>query len=159
MESNKIYLIQYDNQMKQSICKSINNKNYIFKMSIQKIVETLCIMHGSTLQGRYIAFSKLTQIMRKRPIFVSRELFLIPLISLKNEHCVLVNYHLLVKIRKINHHQTLLCFKDGLETTVNFNDRIIKRQKKLCEYYLSKINKIESFLHFKNGIIQKEVNV
>lgn len=48
-------------------------------ISIEAWIDRQCLMHGSTMKGRQTAFRKLTGQKQKVPVFVDRDLILVPL--------------------------------------------------------------------------------
>jgi len=67
-------------------------KHIIVPMSLRRTVNELCLVHGSSLEGR-IAFAKtVTGKQRLLPIYVSSKCILLPSGSLKSYDTVLTNW-------------------------------------------------------------------
>jgi hypothetical protein len=93
-------------------------KKIIVPMSLRRTVNELCLVHGSSLEGR-IAFAKtVTKKHRMLPIYVSSTCILLPSGSLKSYDTVLHNWFhlaaddsmtfsslLLEKAQEIAHHE------------------------------------------------------
>lgn len=115
----------YDYKTSQ-ICKIKENKaNYSSTPSIQSYLNTLCLQHGSTLQGRKQAFMYIMDKKRFIPIVISLNPVLIffPIHPIQDPHCIWINY---ANIKNILYQKNTceILFKDSTRLTCLHPKRI-----------------------------------
>ena len=119
--------------------KMIKTDSSILRLetSLNTYFGKLALSYGSTLEGRMEAFRFITKHHYKPPLIISdkHELYYILTRSLKEPDCVVIDYCLLKRYKRIDDHKTKLVFSNGFEITLNINYRIIKRQIELIELY------------------------
>ncbi|MFI3284976.1 MAG: competence protein ComK, partial [Erysipelotrichaceae bacterium] len=106
------------------------NESKIIHDSLVKILNQLCLQYGSTLDGRISFFKYWIKVHQKVPIVVSinHGLILMPLYSIHQKECILLNYTMIKKYRSINDCQSEVTFYDQTSITIDVNIRIIRKQ-------------------------------
>lgn len=119
---------------------TINNK-YNYSTSLINFLNILCLKNGSSLKGRIDAFNYIINSKQKTPIIVSlnNSILLIPLYSIYNDNCILINYYNINKI-KYKENTTIIHFNDGSIRILDIDIRILRKQVKRVEQYLNITN-------------------
>ena len=118
------------------------NGNQLYLDDIDKIIKTLCLEYGSTVEGRKESLKFYTGFNYKLPIIISNKYHLYYLCtrSLEADDCVLINYQFLKAYHSLGN-ATKLIFKNDFEIIVPVDYRIIKRQIKILNKYLNEVLK------------------
>ena len=96
--------------------------------SLKNYINTLCLHHGSTLQGR-LDFSKWVLKTSKLPIYISPSILLFPTASLRNYDTVLINIHQVFDVYEVKD-KTRVIFKDATSIDLIVSISTIKNQIK-----------------------------
>lgn len=107
----------------------------------QYLVEA-CLRHGSTMEGREIAFRYLTKSSQKAGVLVNQESheFWFPTLGKNTVNCEWVAYFHVVKAFGGKEGTCEILFDNGMRTSVNCSSRTIQLQLKRCHSFLQKIN-------------------
>lgn len=107
-----------------------NHAQYVINGGLTSYLNTLCLSYGSNLQGVIDSFNYYYPAIQKTPLVISLEdeLILFPLVSLKQNQNILINYFDINSIKKQSNYQTIVHFKSGHFVVVDYNIRSIRRQ-------------------------------
>jgi competence protein ComK len=110
--------------------------------SLEESLDLLCTKAGSTLEGRTVAFKRITGITQKPAILISEisHILLMPTKALSNPDCIVINYSSLINASQDNYFNTNLKFYNNFEYGISVNRRIIKNQCLRCYEFLHLIN-------------------
>ena len=124
------------------------NNKYEYNLSLVNFLNVLCLKNGSSLKGRIEAFNFIVNSYQKTPIIVSFDssIILIPLYSIYNDDCILINYFNIKKF-KYKDNTTIIYFNDGSIRNLDIDVRILRKQVKRVDQYLNllKLNKYSDF--------------
>ena len=128
------------------------NNKYVYKTNLIKFLNVLCLKNGSSLKGRIEAFNYALQTYQKTPIIVSidNNLLLMPLYSIHNDDCILLNYFNISKI-KSKENTTIILFNDGSVRNIDIDIRIIRKQMRRVDEYL-KLRKLNNYSYLITNI-------
>lgn len=113
--------------------------------SALQYLESMCLMHGSSLQGRIDAFRYITHTSQKSAVMVSeisQDLYF-PIISMHAKDCIWIHYNSIVHVSGKTDHTDIL-FDKGISMNIPASLRTIKLQMKRCEEYLSILHHMKS---------------
>ena len=131
------------------------NINKVMDYSLYDYLNEMCLINGSSLQGRIDSFNYIVKSKQKTPILISikHKLLLIPLYSIYSKECILLNYYNIYKISKKDE-QTYIYFIDGNMEVINIDIRIIRNQIKRVKRYLEHLyDRLESHTYDSLDII------
>ena len=124
------------------------NNKYEYNLTLVNFLNVLCLKNGSSLKGRIEAFNYIVNSYQKTPIIVSFDssIILIPLYSIYNDDCILINYFNIKKF-KYKENTTIIYFNDGSIRNLDIDVRILRKQVKRVDQYLNllKLNKYSDF--------------
>ena len=124
------------------------NNKYEYNITLVNFLNVLCLKNGSSLKGRIEAFNFIVNSYQKTPIIVSFDssIILIPLYSIYNDDCILINYFNIKKF-KYKENTTIIYFNDGSIRNLDIDVRILRKQVKRVDQYLNllKLNKYSDF--------------
>ena len=124
------------------------NNKYEYNLTLVNFLNVLCLKNGSSLKGRIEAFNFIVNSYQKTPIIVSFDssIILIPLYSIYNDDCILINYFNIKKF-KYKDNTTIIYFNDGSIRNLDIDVRILRKQVKRVDQYLNllKLNKYSDF--------------
>ena len=124
------------------------NNKYEYNLTLVNFLNVLCLKNGSSLKGRIEAFNFIVNSYQKTPIIVSFDssIILIPLYSIYNDDCILINYFNIKKF-KYKENTTIIYFNDGSIRNLDIDVRILRKQVKRVDQYLNllKLNKYSDF--------------
>ncbi len=125
-KKTNIYLANGD--LKVVNCKSI------------KFIENLCIICGSTLNGRISAFNKIINSKQKACIMVSENIIFIPTMSIKNVECQYIQYNRIVRVKSVGD-KTMILFDNRTKKIIDCSYRTLQKQIKRCDLFVEKLLK------------------
>lgn len=109
-------------------------------------LNALCLLHGSSLEGRKSAFKELTGAVQKACILISersQEIYM-PVLSDQNPENIWILYSSVVSCRK-SEQGCIVVFQDGTRKEFHVDPRVIRQQMKRCSVFLDKINDPSTF--------------
>ncbi len=121
---------------KLEIVNNLNRINLNYKLT--DFLDDQCLKNGSSLKGRIDSFNYINKTKQKTPILISlnKRLFLIPLWSIYQNECTLVNYFNIKQIINVDNKKTKVIFHNGLNIEFDINVRVINKQIKRVKDYL-----------------------
>lgn len=100
----------------------------------QSVIEELCLLYGGSLNGKLAAFRHILHVKQKPCIYLSNDIILIPITSLKAPDCILINYKHVIAC-KSDAQQCQIIFDNGQKIWVNCDARTMKKQMKRCDLF------------------------
>lgn len=106
----------------------------------------ICIIHGSSAEGRIASFKKLTGAVQKACILISErsQQIYMPLLSERNPDNIWILYDAVISVKK-SQNGCVVLFSDGTRREFFIDPRVIRLQMKRCKDFLDQINDPESF--------------
>lgn len=103
-----------------------------------KLLQHLCIINGSSLDGRVKSFKYLTTSRVKPCIMIKESAIYMPTMSSSNQECEYVLYNRIVWIRKEGY-KSLVLFDNGYKLIVNCSYKVLRKQLKRCDLFKDKL--------------------
>lgn len=113
--------------------------------SALQYLEGMCLMNGSSLEGRIDAFRYITHTSQKSAVMISeisQDLYF-PTISMMSKDCIWIQYNHIVDASGGTDH-THIVFEKGISMDIPASLRTIKLQMQRCEEYLSILHHMKS---------------
>lgn len=129
-KENKIYI--YDVE-----------KMVVFNKKINNLLENICLLYGSNLEGRKKFAKKLLNIKYKVPIIIDKNIILIPIHNLRCKECLLLVGNKILNYEVVN---------DKLKITCLNNEFYVDISKYSFEKSLLNYLKLINKLNIKNNI-------
>lgn len=136
LKNMKILLIQ--SHGKGSSCLMEDGSYTVCEKNPVKLLNELCLMHGSTMQGRKDAYSILMNRKRKAPVLISEQYFemFFPVLSSTDTNDMLwLSYSDIWMYKQIEDNLTKVYFICGCEADVPVSRRTLKYQIDKCKEY------------------------
>ena len=130
--------LEYEPANSRSVLYMVGGGQMYIHRNPQFVVETWCLRHGSTMQGRIDALRKLTGVRTKTPVLISEESrdFYFPLRSNernRNSSNIWLNEDKIAKLKEEGRQNTVVIFSDNSRLKIPYNIRMINRQRKNCK--------------------------
>ncbi len=131
------------------IIKEVNNQTLVITDDKEeiivnekplKLIEKLCLINGSSLQGRTESFKYLTNTTQKACILIKDNILLMPTLSMYNSECVYILYNKVVWVKQ-DEHKTMVLFNNGFKASIDCGHRTIRKQLKRCDEFYEKLYK------------------
>ncbi len=123
---------------KGSSCLLEDGSYAAYDKNPMKLINDLCLLHGSTMQGRKDAYSILMNRKRKAPVLISEhsfEMFFPVLSSTDTKEMLWLSYAEIWMFKQIEEHMTKVYFISGCEADVPVSRRTLKYQIDKCKEY------------------------
>jgi len=136
LKNMKILLIQ--SRDKGSSCLLEDGSYTVYDKNPVKLLNELCLMHGSTMQGRKDAYSILMDRKRKAPVLISEqnfEMFFPVLSSTDPKDMLWLSYGDIWMYKQIEDNLTKVYFISGCEADAPVSRRTLKYQIDKCKEY------------------------
>lgn len=114
----------------------VSKTNEVFELnkSLMAFVNELCLINGSTFQGRREAAKCILKKKSNLPIYVSKKVVLFPTESIRNSACLMVNFMEVSHITEKKDGCDLV-FKDCTKLRVKQSFSRISKQLEMCERF------------------------
>lgn len=125
----KILYIRYDANKKEVSVIIEDNQLLLIPQHIKQVLDSMCLMHGSDMQGRLVFFSKVQKIRKKVPLLISEkhEVIVFPIHHQRSKQQLWIAYQPIKYIVAVDNVSSIV-FKDGTNLQVSLSTRNIKRQ-------------------------------
>lgn len=142
MDLFKVYAMTYDVNKKCSRLYFLGGEVVEVATSPRSILEKLCLMMGSSMQGRMDAFKHLVKVQKKVPVLVSqcRECIFFPTNGVNVEDGIWLQYKYIKKVTSVTTSKCIVHFNDGNEMVLPVGCRVIYKQLKRCREFFSAIS-------------------
>jgi hypothetical protein len=112
------------------------NGNQFVAIGIRQYINTLCLKHGSTMNGRIASARYLLKRHALVPIFVKEDLCLVSTTSLRDPDVVYLNSHQIAFV-KGHLDGSIIHFFDGSTRIIPVTKNVIQKQQSLANQLLA----------------------
>lgn len=130
-------IIYYDTDKEVTVTIDEDGHHGFFCGVPEAYLHQLCLMYGSTLEGRTQAFKELTHSVQKAGCLISESngIIYFPTLSAKDPACVWLNAKTIYSVKAIDMHHSLVNFFKGNKIELAINVRTVKKQILRCEQF------------------------
>lgn len=107
---------------------------------LRQYVNSLCLKHGSSLDGRIASSRYLLKRRSLVPIYVNSDICLIPTSSLRDQHMIYLNTHQIASLAS-NQDGTTVMFMDGSTCHVPVQQSVLLKRQRLANKLLTYFSK------------------
>lgn len=151
--------IYYDSAAEKTVIIGSSGRHGFFCGTPKKWLNSLCLAHGSTYQGRIDAFRELTGTSQKPAVMISEmtnQMFF-PTVSPDRSDCTWLCWQSVYTIRGAEMNHSLVIFFDGNKIELAIGIRTLKKQMQRCEEYLQKMADALDELQKNKDCLEKEL--
>ena len=141
MDLFRVCAITYDVESKCSHLYFIGGEVKCVSLDPKSILDRMCMLKGSSMQGRMDACKYVLQIQRKVPVLVSRclECIFFPINGFMVEDNIWLQYKYIQKVKSVTTSKCIVYFVDGSELLVPVGCRVVYKQLQRCKKFFSVI--------------------
>lgn len=134
IDVTKILYLRYDANKKEVSVVLEDDQLLLIPQHIKQVLDSLCLMQGSDMQGRLTFFSKVQKIRKKVPLLISEkhEVIVFPIHHQRSKQQLWIAYQPIKYVSAVDNVSSVV-FKDGTILEVSLSTRNIKRQMVRCK--------------------------
>ena len=130
-------IIYYDSSQGVTVTIDETGHHGFFCGRPQAYLNELCLLYGSTFEGRTQAFKILTGTVQKPACLISESAGIVyfPTLSYRDDDCVWLCASAIYNVKAIDMHHSLVNFFNGNKIELAVNIRTVKKQMDRCEQF------------------------
>lgn len=105
-------------------------------LSIKKYLNEICLANLCTYDGRILAAKLILKRSRIVPLFINSTMCLIFTKSIREYDCILLNFHNILSVHKLQNGAVKVCFSDLIELEIKCSYNHLRNQMNLCNILL-----------------------
>lgn len=142
MGIKSIYMFYYDRKLGITILKDIDGQVYKSDKHPKELLETWCLMFGSSYHGSKDTFCKVVNAYQKPAILVrvDTKMLFFPTVSENSADCIYIRYDLISRHKALPNRRTKIIFLSLQTEEFDIDYRIIHKQVERCRQFVEKIS-------------------